>query len=62
MMRCLARATALTLIRLGAEAMVLFIGEGSTCRFEDVPWEALKAISERNEAAIRALNAWDREI
>ena len=49
-------ATALRLIRLGAEAMVLFIGEGSTCRFEDVhSREALKAISERNKAAIRAL-------
>lgn len=49
-------ATALKLMRSGAEVMVLFIGEGSTCRFEDIESRnALRAISERNEAAVRAL-------
>lgn len=43
--------------QVGASFKILFLGEGSTCRYKDPSSkEALKAIEERNSWAISALN------
>ena len=44
-------------ISLGSAVKVVFIGEGSTCRYKSVEAdEALRAIKKRNDSALSALN------
>lgn len=50
--------TILKLSRKGAKIRVLFLGEGSTCRFKDPESaEALEAVKLRNSAALKSLAA-----
>lgn len=50
-------ATIYKFLRKGAKVRVLFLGEGSTCRFNDPKSdEALLAVEERNDAAIKSLS------
>lgn len=44
-------------LRAGAKLKVLFLGEGSTCRFTDAKSkDALHAVKERNAAAVKSLS------
>jgi LmbE family N-acetylglucosaminyl deacetylase len=51
-------ATMARFLRAGAKLKILFLGEGSSCRFKDPESrEARHAIQERNTAAVKSLSA-----